>query len=71
MLIRPQQKKAKERQEMIQALKKGDHVITLGGLIGTVTNLGDKVITIQVAEGVRVKVLRKNIEELKDDDKDK
>ncbi len=71
MLIRPQQKKAKQRQEMIQALKKGDRVITMGGLIGTVTNLGDKIITIQVAEGVRVKVLRKNIEELKDDDKEK
>lgn len=67
LLIRPQQKKARERQDMIQALKKGDRVITMGGLIGTITNMGEKIITIQVAEGVRVKVLRKNIEELKDD----
>lgn len=67
LLIRPQQKKARERQDMIQALKKGDRVITSGGLIGTITNMGEKIITIQVADGVRVKVVRKNIEELKDD----
>ncbi|MFQ5587702.1 MAG: preprotein translocase subunit YajC [Nitrospiria bacterium] len=71
LLIKPQQKKAKERREMVEALKKGDKVITSGGLIGTVTNLGPKIITIQIAEGVRVKVVRANIEELKDDDSDK
>jgi len=70
MLIRPQQKKAKERQEMIDGLKKGDRVITTGGLIGTVTNMGEKIITIQIAEGVRVKVIRANVEELKENDKD-
>ena len=70
MLIRPQQKKAKERQEMIDELKKGDRIITSGGLLGTVTTLGVKIITIQIAEGVRVKVMRSNIDELKDSDKD-
>lgn len=68
LLIRPQQKKAKERQAMIEALQKGDKVVTSGGLIGTITNLGPKIITIQVAEGVRVKILRANIETLKEDD---
>lgn len=68
LLIRPQQKKAKERQSMIEALQKGDKVVTSGGLIGTITNLGPKIITIQVAEGVRVKILRANIETLKEDD---
>lgn len=68
LLIRPQQKKAKERQAMVEALKKGDKVITTGGLIGTITNLGTKIITIQIAEGVRVKILRANIEELKDEE---
>ena len=68
LLIRPQQKKAKERQTMIEALQKGDKVVTSGGLIGTITNLGPKIITIQVAEGVRVKILRANIETLKEDD---
>ncbi len=71
LLIRPQQKKSKDRKEMVQALKKGDKVITSGGLIGSITNLGPKIITIQIAEGVRVKVIRANIEELKDDDSDK
>ncbi len=71
LLIKPQQKKAKERQAMVEALKKGDKVITSGGLIGTITNLGPKIITIQIAEGVRVKVIRANIEELKEDGTDK
>ncbi len=68
LLIRPQQKKAKARQAMVEALKKGDKVYTTGGLIGTITNLGPKIITLQVAEGVRLKVLRANIEELKDEE---
>ncbi len=71
LLIKPQQKKAKERQALVEALKKGDKVITSGGLLGTVTNLGPKIITILIAENVRVKVLRANIESLKDDDSDK
>ncbi|MFQ5598415.1 MAG: preprotein translocase subunit YajC [Nitrospiria bacterium] len=70
LLIRPQQKKAKERQDMVNALKKGDRVTTNGGLMGTVTNLGDKVITLQIAEGVRVKVVRNNIDTVKKDDSD-
>ncbi len=70
MLIRPQQKKAKDRQEMIGGLKKGDRVITNGGLIGTVTTLGEKIITIQIAEGVRVKIVRNNVDELKESDKE-
>lgn len=68
LLIRPQQKKAKERQAMVEALKKGDKVFTTGGLVGTITNLGPKIITLQIADGVRVKILRANIEELKDEE---
>jgi len=71
LLIRPQQKKSKDRQEMVETLKKGDRVITTGGLIGTITNLGPKIITIQIAEGVRVKVVRNNIDSLKENDSDK
>ena len=69
LLIRPQQQKAKQRQVMNANLKKGDRVTTSGGLMGTVTTLGEKVITIQIAEGVRVKVVRNNIEMQKDDGK--
>lgn len=61
LLIRPQQKKAKEQQEFIQALKKGDEVITSGGLHGKITGLTDRVITLEIADNVRVKVNRQYI----------
>lgn len=64
LLVMPQQKKMKKRKAMIEALKKGDRVTTTGGIIGTVTNLSPDVVTIQIAEGVRVKVGRNYIEEV-------
>lgn len=65
LLVLPQQKKAKNRKAMLEALKKGDRVTTTGGLIGTVTNLSPQVVTLQVAEGVRVKIARSYIEEVR------
>jgi preprotein translocase subunit YajC len=65
LLIVPQQKRAKKRKAMLEALKKGDKVVTTGGVIGTITNLSPEVVTLQVAEGVRMKVLRSGIEELR------
>jgi len=56
LLIRPQQKKAKEHQNMLTKLASGDEVVTTGGLLGKVTEVGDTFVTIEVAEGVRVKV---------------
>jgi preprotein translocase subunit YajC len=64
LLVLPQQKKAKKRKAMIDGLKKGDRVTTTGGIMGTVTNLSPEVVTLQVAEGVRVKVVRNYIEEV-------
>lgn len=61
LLIRPQQKRAKEQQEMIKALKKGDAVVTSGGLHGVITGLTDTVITLEIADNVRVKVSRAHI----------
>jgi preprotein translocase subunit YajC len=61
LLIRPQQKKAKEHREMVGSLKKGDRVITSGGLYGTITSVDDTAVTLEVAEKVRVKVMRGNI----------
>ncbi|MDA8159764.1 MAG: preprotein translocase subunit YajC [Desulfobacteraceae bacterium] len=58
LLIRPQQKKAREHQDFLTGLKKGDLVVSSGGLIGTVTGLTDTVVTLEVADGVRVKVSR-------------
>ena len=61
LLIRPQQKKAKQHKELLGALKKGDHVISSGGLHGMVTGLTDDVVTMEIAPKVRVKVSRGSI----------
>ena len=58
MLIRPQQKQQKEREAMLASLKKGDRVVTSGGLIGTITAMGDDVLTLEISDRVRVRVLR-------------
>ena len=61
LLIRPQQKKQKQHRQMISDLKKGDRVITSGGLYGRITGLTDTVVTLEISEKVRVKVARGNI----------
>jgi preprotein translocase subunit YajC len=61
LLIRPQQKKAKQHRELLGALKKGDKVINSGGLHGTVTGLTDDVVTMEIAPKVRVKVSRGSV----------
>ena len=61
LLIRPQQKKAKLHREMLSALKKGDKVISSGGLHGIITGLTDDVVTMEIAPKVRVKVSRGSI----------
>jgi preprotein translocase subunit YajC len=61
LLIRPQQKKAKEHQNMLGNLKRGDSVVTTGGLLGKITGLTDRTITIEVAEKIRLRVLRSHV----------
>jgi len=58
LLIRPQQKRQKELQKMISALKKGDRVITASGLYGTVAGLRDDVVVVEIADGVKVEMLK-------------
>ncbi len=60
LLIRPQQKKAKEHKTMLDALRRGDRIVTAGGLVGLVTKVTaeDREVTVEVAEGVRVKIMR-------------
>jgi preprotein translocase subunit YajC len=58
LLIRPQQKKQKEHQEMIRNLKKGDRVMTNGGFYGRIVSLDEAVATVELADKVRVKVNR-------------
>ena len=61
LMIRPQQKKAKEHREMLQNLKKGDRVVTGGGIHGRVTGMDDTTLTVEIADKVRVKVNRGNV----------
>ena len=56
LLIRPQQKKAKEHQALVTKLSSGDEVVTTGGLLGKVVEVGDTFLTLEIADGVRVKV---------------
>ena len=58
VLIRPQSKRQKEHKAMVAALSKGDEVVTNGGLLGKITSVGDSFVTIEVANGLEVKVQR-------------
>jgi preprotein translocase subunit YajC len=58
LLIRPQQKKAKEHKNMVTALGKGDEIITNGGLLAKITDIDDNFLTCQIADKVEVKIQR-------------
>lgn len=65
LLIRPQQKKAKEHRALISAVKRGDRVVTIGGILGTVTKVIDNnEIQLEIAEGVRVRLLRSSVSDV-------
>ncbi len=62
LLIRPQQKKVKEHKAMVEALRRGDQVVTQGGVIGKVSKVkDDNEVEIEIAEGVKVRVVRHTI----------
>jgi preprotein translocase subunit YajC len=64
LLIRPQQKKAKDHQNMVSRLAVGDEVVTSGGILGRVTDVGDTFVTIEIADSVRVKVQKGQVTSL-------
>jgi preprotein translocase subunit YajC len=61
MLIRPQSKRAKEHKKMLDALAKGDEVLTNGGLLGKITQLGDTYVEVELADNMKVKMQRQAI----------
>jgi len=61
LLIWPQQKKAKTHRQVLSNLQKGDNVVTSSGIYGTITGLTDTVVTLEIAEKVRIKVSRSSI----------
>ena len=64
MLIRPQQKKQKEHQAMLGKLAAGDEVVTAGGILGRVVEVGDVFLTLEIAESVRIKVQKLQVTSL-------
>ena len=64
MLIRPQQKRMKEQQAMLSKLASGDEVVTSGGILGRITEVGESFVTLEVADGVRIRVQRTQITQL-------
>lgn len=61
LMIRPQQKRMKEHRAMVEALKKGDEIVTQGGLVGKVTAVRDAELEVEIAQGVRVRVIRSTV----------
>jgi preprotein translocase subunit YajC len=61
LLIRPQQKKQKKHQEMVNAVKKGDRVVTNGGIYGTVADVKEQVIVLRIADNVKIELVKGSI----------
>jgi preprotein translocase subunit YajC len=70
LLILPQQKRQKQQKTMLDALKKGDKVVTSSGIWGTVTNLGKETVTLQIADNAKIKIQRESIARVRSDDED-
>jgi preprotein translocase subunit YajC len=64
LLIRPQMKRAKEHRKLVEALSKNDEIVTTGGLLGKVTDVEESFLTVEIAEGVKVKVQRNAVTSL-------
>ena len=64
LIIRPQQKRMKDQQSMISRLASGDEVVTSGGMLGRITEVGDSFITLEIADGVRIKVQKAQVTQL-------
>lgn len=61
LMIRPQQKRLRAHRDMVGALKKGDHVVTQGGVLGKVTSVRDDELEVEISQGVRIRVVRSTI----------
>ena len=61
LMIRPQQQQQKKRNEMLNAMKKGDRIVTIGGIHGTITEIDEKTVVVRIAEKVEVKLNRSGI----------
>jgi preprotein translocase subunit YajC len=64
LLFLPQKKKMKEREKMLNSLKRGDRIITIGGIFGTIVNVKGNVLEVMISEGVKVTLLKSAVSEL-------
>ena len=62
LMIRPQMKRSKETKAMIEALQKGDEVVTAGGVVGRITKLGDQYLTLEIAPNTEIVVQRSAVQ---------
>jgi len=62
LLIRPQSKRAKEHRNMVAALAKGDEIVTNGGTLGRISGVGEQFITVEIADGIEIKVQRSAVQ---------
>jgi preprotein translocase subunit YajC len=65
LMIRPQQKRLKEHRDMVASIRRGDTVVTSGGIIGKVTKVDDNELQVEIAEGVKIKVVRSTVSEVR------
>ena len=70
LLVLPQQKQRKQHRGVLEALKKGDKVVTSSGIWGTVTNLGKHAVTLQIADNAKIKIQREGIARLRAEDEE-
>ncbi|RQD77500.1 MAG: preprotein translocase subunit YajC [Candidatus Syntrophonatronum acetioxidans] len=67
LLIRPQQKQQKARQEMLSNLKKGDEIVTIGGMYGTIKDIKDDELIVKIADNLSIRMARYGVERIRDD----
>jgi len=64
MMIRPQMKRAKDLKKMVDALQKGDEVITAGGLLGKITKVGEQYVSLEIADNVTIQIQKQTVQTL-------
>ena len=66
MLWKPQKKQQQDRQNLLNSLKKGDQIITIGGIYGTITDLSERTVKVEIAEGVEITMVRSAVSNFQD-----
>jgi preprotein translocase subunit YajC len=65
LMIRPQQRRLKEHRDMVAGIRRGDTIVTSGGILGKVTKVEDNELQVEIADGVRIKLLRSTVSEVR------